>query len=153
MKTYADCPVAPGCVDTSQPWRCSATGACVSHFSFCPFSQQLRQEYPRECSPWLGQEYEKCFDAVCRPKGYCKCVKYSGCPVETFQCPNGLCASAISGCTGTGRASINRPFSCGNNTRRSKIKMCGPIFPIAGIFFNKISKIEWKGQNYGGKNT
>jgi hypothetical protein len=31
--------------------------------------------------------------------------------------------------------------------------MCGPIFPIAGIFFNKISKIEWKGQNYGGKNT
>jgi hypothetical protein len=153
MKTYADCPAAPGCVDTSQPWRCSSSGACVSHFSFCPFNVRLRQEYPRGCGSWLGQKYEKCFDGVCRPKGYCKCVKYSGCPVGTYQCPNGLCANGLLGCTGQGRASVHRPFSCGNNVRRSEIKKCGPIFPIAGIDFPKNDKIVWNGQNYRGKKT
>ena len=152
-KTYADCPIAPGCVETSKPWRCSANGACVSHFSFCPFDEKVRQEYPKECDPISGQKYERCFDAICRPEGYCKCLKYSGCQLGMYQCPNGSCAGAIVGCTGMGRSTIIHPISCGNNTRRSEIKKCSPVWPIAGVYFKGKTKIEWNGQNYPGQKT
>lgn len=123
-KSYEACPASSGCSEPGKPLRC-VTGECVDHIGKCPYDAQSMKSFAIECPKVEGQEFERCYDGICRPKGACKCIEYSGCKFGQVQCPNGSCAAVMSRCATIGLCPMDKPFNCGGGLCEKKMDDCG----------------------------
>jgi len=114
MKNYQECNASSGCMEPNRSLRC-ITGECVSHISRCPFNKKTGNSITPWCPKVADSDtsFERCFDGICRPKGACTCVKYSGCKFGKTQCPDGSCSDSLNKCATRGGCDIKWPFSCG----------------------------------------
>lgn len=143
--TYTHCSANSGCVNPKKPFRC-ITGQCVSHISFCVlpetnFSQNLLSNSNfASHSSCESKNFERCFDGVCRFKGTCDCVEYSGCRFNEFQCPDGTCSKSLMECAGAGGCPMARPYLCSDLSCVGNVELC-PIrtpdeaFPMKSLQF------------------
>jgi hypothetical protein len=71
------------------------------------------ESFSTSCETINGEEFERCRDGYCRPKGSCKCVQVSGCQFGKHQCPDGRCVYSLNLCAGYGKCGVMKPWYCG----------------------------------------
>ena len=169
--TYKHCAANSGCVNPEKPFRC-ITGECVAHISYCVlpetnFSQNLLSNSNfASHSSCENQDFERCFDGVCRYKGTCSCLDYSGCRFNEFQCPDGTCTKSLMECAGFGNCPMNKPYMCSDLSCVSNIEICptrttDEAFPLKSLQFLGSDHVNFlsqrkvvldNGNGYGGVN-